>query len=133
MILLTGQPVHVGPNLVMVFSVLTFSQNWIRTHNVCYTFRLFIIVSAWWSITCLINWQRQSPRGILSKMCSENMQQIYRKTPMPKCYFNKVALQLYWNHTRHGCSPVNLQRIFRTPFTKNTSGQLPLRTLLLLN
>ena len=25
------------------------------------------------------------------------MQQIYRRTPMPKCDFNKVALQLYWN------------------------------------
>ena len=25
----------------------------------------------------------------------ENMQQIYRRTPMPKCRFNAVALQLY--------------------------------------
>ena len=25
---------------------------------------------------------------------------------------------------RHGCSPVNLLHIFRTPFTKNTSGWL---------
>ena len=25
---------------------------------------------------------------------------------------------------RHGCSPVNLLHIFRTPFTKNTSGRL---------
>ena len=34
---------------------------------------------------------------------------------MPKCDFNKVAL---W----HGCSPVNLLHVFRTPFRKNTSG-----------
>ena len=27
------------------------------------------------------------------------MQQIHRRTPMPKCDFNKVALQLYWNRT----------------------------------
>ena len=27
------------------------------------------------------------------------MQQIYRRAPMPKCDFNKDALQLYWNHT----------------------------------
>ena len=27
------------------------------------------------------------------------MQQIYRRTPMPKCDFNKVALQLYWYGT----------------------------------
>ena len=26
---------------------------------------------------------------------------------------------------RHGCSPVNLLHIFRTPFIKNTSGWLP--------
>ena len=30
--------------------------------------------------------------GVLSKKCSENMQQIYRRTLMPKCDFNKVAL-----------------------------------------
>ena len=27
---------------------------------------------------------------------------------------------------RHECSPVNLMVIFRTPFPRNTSGQLPL-------
>ena len=27
------------------------------------------------------------------------MQQIYSRTPMPKCYINKVALQRYWDHT----------------------------------
>ena len=38
--------------------------------------------------------QKQPPRGILRKRCSENMQQIYRRTPMPKCDFNKVATLL---------------------------------------
>ena len=38
--------------------------------------------------------QKQPPRCVLAKTCSENMQQIYR-TPMPKCDFNKAALQLY--------------------------------------
>ena len=38
----------------------------------------------------------------LGKRVVNNMQQIYRGTPVPKCNFNKVALQL-----RHGCSPVN--------------------------
>ena len=27
---------------------------------------------------------------VLRKRCSENMQQIYKRTPMPKCGFNKV-------------------------------------------
>ena len=31
---------------------------------------------------------------------------------------------------RHGCSPVNLLHIFRTPFLKNTSGRLLLKTTL---
>ena len=34
-------------------------------------------------------------RGVFRKRCSENIQQIYRKTPMSKCDFNKVALLLY--------------------------------------
>ena len=36
---------------------------------------------------------------VLRKRCSENMQQIYKRKPLPKCDSNKVALQLYWNHT----------------------------------
>ena len=31
-------------------------------------------------------------RGILSKKCSENMQQIYRRKPMPKCNFIEITL-----------------------------------------
>ena len=37
-------------------------------------------------------YQKQSPRGVPRKRCSENMLQIYRTTPMPKWDFNKVAL-----------------------------------------
>ena len=74
-------------------------------------------------ILCLF---RSSPpsRGVLKKRCLENMQQIYRRTPMPKCDFNKVAKQLYWIELRHGCSPVHLLHIFRTVFPKNTSEGL---------
>ena len=39
--------------------------------------------------------QKQPSRGVLRKRCSENMQQIYRVTFMPKCDFNKVAKQLH--------------------------------------
>ena len=39
--------------------------------------------------------QKQPPRGVPRKRCSEIMQQIYRRTPMPKCDFNKVAKQLF--------------------------------------
>ena len=40
--------------------------------------------------------QKQLSRGVHKKRCSENMQQIYRRTPKPKYDFNKVALQLYF-------------------------------------
>ena len=43
---------------------------------------------------------------------------------MPKCDFNKVAFNFVEITLRHGCSPVNLLHIFRTPFLKNTSGRL---------
>ena len=33
--------------------------------------------------------QKQPPRCVLKKNCSENMQQIYRRTPMLKCVFNQ--------------------------------------------
>ena len=42
---------------------------------------------------------------------------------MPRCDFKKVA--------KHGCSPLNLLHIFRTPFLKNTCGQLLLSILAL--
>ena len=41
------------------------------------------------------DFQKQPPRGIPRKRCSENMQQFYRRTSMPKCDLNKVALQRY--------------------------------------
>ena len=53
-----------------------------------------------------LSYQKQPLRGVPRKRCSENMQQIY-----------KITL-------RHGCSPVNLWHIFRTPFLKNASGRL---------
>ena len=43
--------------------------------------------------------QKQPFRDVLRKRCSENIQQIYWRTPMPKCNFNRVAKQLYWNCT----------------------------------
>ena len=63
--------------------------------------------------------QKQPSIGVLIKSCSGNVQQIYRKTLITKCDFNKVALQLYWNSIRHWYSPVNLLH-----FHKNTCGGL---------
>ena len=52
------------------------------------------------------------------------MQQIYTRTLMPKCSFNKVAKKLYWNRTSARLSSY----IFRTPFPRSTSGWLLLMT-----
>ena len=62
--------------------------------------------------------RKQPSSGVLRKSCSENMQQIYSRTLTPKCDFNKAACNFNEITFRHGCSPVNLLYIFRTPFTK---------------
>ena len=46
------------------------------------------------NMTNLVHSQKQPSRGVFIKSCSENMQQIYRRTPMLKCDFNIVAKQL---------------------------------------
>ena len=43
----------------------------------------------------LLKIQKQPYRGVLKRRCSESMQQVYKRTPMPGYDFNKVALQLY--------------------------------------
>ena len=41
-------------------------------------------------VVCIM--QKQPSRSVLRKRSSGNMHQIYRRTPVPKCKFNKVAL-----------------------------------------
>ena len=55
-------------------------------------------------------------RVVLYKRCSEHMQQMYRRTPMPKC-----VIEIRF---RDGLSPVKFLHIFRAPLIKNTSGRL---------
>ena len=92
--------------------------------------------------------QKQLFRGVFKKSCSENMQQIYRRTAIVSVLrlhgflnatqhscsninkrptegakqFQQNCKQLYWNHTSTCVSPV--LHIFKTLFSKNTSGQL---------
>ena len=99
------------------------------------------------------NLQKQPPRGVPRKRCSENMQQIYRRPPVPKCDFNKRCVKsvqitsffwsVFWSlftqwklqsnfieiTLGHGCPPVNLPHFFRTPFLIITSGWLLLNLL----
>ena len=60
--------------------------------------------------------KKQHSRDVYRKRCSENIQQIYRRTPMQSNFFEIVL--------RHRCSPVQLLHILRTRFNKNTCGGL---------
>ena len=65
--------------------------------------------------------QQQPSTGGLRKRFSENMQQIYRRTPMLKCDFNKVFIEIALPHR---CFPINLLHNIRTPIKKNTFEKL---------
>ena len=63
--------------------------------------------------------QKQPPRGgALKKRCSENMQQIYRRTPILKCDINKVAKQLYWNPTLAWVFPCKFAAYLQNTFSE---------------
>ena len=55
-------------------------------------------------------------KSVLIKRCSENMQQIYRRTLMSKCDFNKFVLKLYWNHTSAWVLSCKLAAYFQNTF-----------------
>ena len=59
--------------------------------------------------------QKQSSR-VPVKMCSEHMQQSFRRTPMEKCDFNKVAKERYWNQTFPWGFLLKIYCIWRTVF-----------------
>ena len=48
------------------------------------------------------------------------MQQIYKRTPMPKCDFNKVALQLDWSYTSALVFPCKFAAYFQNTFFLKT-------------
>ena len=68
--------------------------------------------------------QKQPFRGVPKKSCSENTQQIYGRTPTPKCDFNKVAKQLYWIHTLAWVFSCKFAAYFQNTFPRNISGGL---------
>ena len=70
----------------------------------------------------LLEIQKQPSRSVLRKRCSENMQHMYRRTPMSNCDFNIVALQLYWNHTSEWLFSCKFAACFQNTFSKNIYG-----------
>ena len=57
--------------------------------------------------------------GVLKIYCKFTGEQPCRSLISKKLLFNFIEIELL-----HGCSPINLLHIFRTPFLKNTSGRL---------
>ena len=59
---------------------------------------------------------------------------LYRKFIREQPYWSVISIKLLYNFIEialwHGCSPVNLLHISRTPFLKNTSRRLLLKVLL---
>ena len=78
--------------------------------------------------------QKQLSRGVLRKRCSENIQQTYKRTPMSKCNFNKVAkatslkshfgmdvlLYICWIFLEHLFLRILLDGCFSLKFLKQT-------------
>ena len=78
---------------------------------------------------------------ILVRYSKPNLQKLTRSNT-PEVFTGKGCIKFTWKHPcqsvisikllcnfieitlRHGCSPVNLLHIFRTPFPRNTSGGL---------
>ena len=61
--------------------------------------------------------QNEPFRGVLTKRCSENIEQIYRRTSMPQWDFNTIAFKLYWNRTSAWLFSCNFAAYFQNAFS----------------
>ena len=109
---------------ITIWHYISYIQYWEKHEKIYY---LFLCIA---KITCIVIWNyfikyRQTltllrsspPRGVLRKMCPENMQQIYWRTPIPKFGFNKVAKQLYWNKILVWVFPCEFAACFQNIFS----------------
>ena len=83
-----GTPRNIFPHLInRYFKVMGVKNFYILWINVYYSLNTPSTES-----TQIQKVQRQPTKVVLKKRCSESMQQIYKRTPMPKCDFNKMKL-----------------------------------------
>ena len=73
-------------SLMVIEQIEATGQHLLNIHQKIHKFS----ISFWLTIVAETNCRKQPSRGVLKKRYSENMYQIYRRTPMPKC-----DLQLY--------------------------------------
>ena len=63
-------------------------------------------------------YQNHPSIGVLIKRCSEKMKQVYRRTSMPKCDFNKVTFHVHWNHTSAWVFSCKFAAYFQNTFSQ---------------
>ena len=86
--------------IYFIFLVIIFRVAWTRME--CNIVNIESIKPSYNTYKELVQKEKgnyQKLKYVFRKRYSETMQQIYKRMTMPKCGFNKVALQLYWNHT----------------------------------
>ena len=97
-------------------------------YNIFFPFQVTLLIIWLLKITenSKINWNKLEAalHWCSYKRCYVNMQQIYRRTPMPRCNFNKVVSNFIEFTLYHECLHVNLLHIFKTSLPENTSEGL---------
>ena len=73
------------------FIFCLIAKNFVKINDFSYVTLIFTSWNCGWSffvlsVNCCSRGQKQPSRGVLRKRCSENMQQIYSRTPMPKSH-----------------------------------------------
>ena len=76
------------------------------------------------------NVQKQPSRGALKKRCSEISSKSTGEHPCRSAILIKLQSNFIEISLQHGCSPLNLLHIFRTPLPKNTCGWLLLNVII---
>ena len=101
------------PNGPCIFFILPFHALVKASESCCRKKHILIffvcVIQSWKEI------QKQPPRGVPRKRCFENMQQIYRRTPMSKCDFSKVALHFCMGVLLKICCIFSEHFFVRTP------------------
>ena len=72
-----------------------------------------------YNIANMNTFQKQTSIGILIKKCSENMEQIYRRTPCRSVISIKLLYNFIEIPLRHGASQVDFLHIVKTPSYKS--------------
>ena len=62
-----------------------------------------------------IAYSKAASSGVLRKSCSEDMQQVYRRTPLPKFNFNEVATLLKSHFVLQICCILSENLFLKTP------------------